>query len=395
MIRIQYVFLIFIVSLLASCGVDEFDDSIVKPEVYEPQIVYVNDILTKARTDVQNDDIKIECITVKFPFKLIDFNQNTYNINSIDAFNNLVLDSSKQIIDFVYPLEVIDNLGIENTVNNLWDFAKYAAGCYPQAPELSTNLFPAYVINETNSCYNIKYPITLSKIDGSFIVVEDERSFILKHASEPLYFVFPFSLVNNVGDTFIATDANTLLNLLLNCNLGPTVDSTLIEINAFNFIACYELVFPLEAVILGSATPFTITDSEVFSTVLLQGRFQYFIFPLHLKAASGAILTANNDVELDQLINACFSSGDLLFLLSGTPLGSDMPCYDLVFPIKVKAFNTSTIFQNYNQIEQMMQDSLFFQYNIDFPVSIKLKANGQQKTLQYIEDVFNTLVDCN
>ncbi|MBK9743763.1 MAG: hypothetical protein IPO94_12725 [Saprospiraceae bacterium] len=47
MIRIQYVFLIFIVSLLASCGVDEFDDSIVKPEVYEPQIVYVNDILTK------------------------------------------------------------------------------------------------------------------------------------------------------------------------------------------------------------------------------------------------------------------------------------------------------------------------------------------------------------
>ncbi|MBK9582221.1 MAG: hypothetical protein IPO48_10075 [Saprospiraceae bacterium] len=125
----------------------------------------------------------------------------------------------------------------------MWDFAKYAAGCYPQALELSTNLFPAYVINETNSCYNIKYPITLSKIDGSFIVVEDERSFILKHASEPLYFVFPFSLVNNVGDTFIATDANTLLNLLLNCNLGPTVDSTLIEINAFNFIACYELVF--------------------------------------------------------------------------------------------------------------------------------------------------------
>ncbi|MBK8828564.1 MAG: hypothetical protein IPO26_18265 [Saprospiraceae bacterium] len=48
-------------------------------------------------------------------------------------------------------------------------------------------------------------------------------------------------------------------------------------------------------------------------------------------------MTANNDVELDQLIKACFSSGDLLFLLSGTPLGSDMPCYDLVFPIKVKA----------------------------------------------------------
>ncbi|MBK8888371.1 MAG: hypothetical protein IPN46_18275 [Saprospiraceae bacterium] len=77
----------------------------------------------------------------------------------------------------------------------------------------------------------------------------------------------------------------------------------------------------MEAVILGSATPFTITDSEVFSTVLLQGRFQYFIFPLHLKAANGAILTANNDVELDQLINACFSSGDLLFFIVRYTIG--------------------------------------------------------------------------
>ena len=83
MIRIQYVFLIFMVSLLASCDVDEFDDSIVKPEVYEPQIVYVNDILTKARTDVQNDDIKIECITVKFPFKLIEAKLSKFPLKNL------------------------------------------------------------------------------------------------------------------------------------------------------------------------------------------------------------------------------------------------------------------------------------------------------------------------
>lgn len=395
MIRIQYVFLIFIISILTSCGVEEFDDTIVKTNEYEPQIVYVNDILNKARTNLQNDDVKIDCVSLKFPFKLIDKNQVSFIINTSDNFNKLISDSTKQIIDFVYPLEVIDNLGIENTVTNLWEFAKYAAGCYPHDLVISTVLFPAYVINETNSCFSIKYPLSLSKSDGSIITVVDEHAFILKHASEPLNFVFPFDIINNEGETFTVYDGNALMNLLLTCNFGPKVDSNFVQINAFNFIACYELVFPFEAKIIGSTKPLTITDRDLFSAVLLQGRFEQFIFPLQLKAINDTILIANNELELEKYINACFLSGDLFFLLSGTTLFSAMPCYDLVFPIQVFAPNAFNVLQNYTQIEQLIQDSLFFQYNIAYPVSIKFLGSGQQKSLQNIEDVLNTLVDCN
>ncbi len=392
---IQYIFLVFFVGMLMSCGVDEFDDVKVETEVFEPEVVYVNDLLTKARSVVNSDVVKIECTTVKFPFKLIDFTQNTYTINTIETFNHLVSDSSIQIIDFVYPLQIIDNLGIEKTANSLWDFAEYAAGCYPQTLEISNNLFPAYVINETNSCYTIKYPLTLSKTDGSLIVVQDERTFIQKHASESLNFVFPFTLTNPIGETFMVKDADSLLKLLLNCNLWPIIDSTSIQINAFNFFACYELIFPLKVKIIGNTTPLIINNSEMFGNVLVQGRFESFIFPILLKASDGTIWTANNDEELNQLIDACFTSGDFIFLLLATPLFSDMPCYDLIFPFKVKTSNVQTIVQNYNQIDQMIQDSMFNQYNIEYPVAVKFKANGQQKTLLNIDDVLTTLNDCN
>lgn len=380
---------------MSSCEVDEFDITTTEKEPYTPSVVYVNDIMAKAKPIQHNDGLKVECITVKYPFQLQDDKGQKLSINTNPEFEKAVNDTSILIVDFVYPLYIIDNIGLELTVSSLWDFAKYAAGCYPDSLIITSHQFPAYVINDVNSCYNLKYPLVLQKTDGTQVTVVDERTFIQKHASEPLFFVFPFAILDHQGQTIEVTDGQSLTRLLFECNTWPIIDTTIIHINAFSYLGCYELVFPFKVKVLGSNAPLTISDSEQFGNLLLQGRFEKFDFPIRLKAANGQIFTAENEQELDQLLNDCFTIGDLIFLLSGTELFSDAPCYDLIFPVSVKIQNQTSFLQSYQHIEQMLQDSLFFNYNINYPVSVKLKANKVTKTLLSLDDIFQTLIDCN
>lgn len=393
----KYLFYLFILSIwMTSCGVEEFDDSSTETETFEPDTVYVNNILTKAIGSASSQGVVIECITVAFPFQMVDVVGTLYDVDSSDDFLKLVTDSSATIVDFAYPLTIIDNIGIEFIVQDLWEFAAHSAGCFPDSVSTVSDMFPAYVINFQNSCYSLDYPINVQNINGDIYTIADERTFIQKHAAESLYFVFPLTLIDIDNQTFEAYDAFSLANLLMACNGSGWIDTTFVQINQFAYYACYEYVFPINILVFGQTEPISIPDATTLGHVFMQGRFIDYTYPLTLRNLDGEQIIAYSQSDLNDFANQCPVSGDLFFLIYKTEIFSAVPCYDLVFPISVSKFNGPNItLQSYQEINSfMLQDSTFSEYSTNYPVSIVLKANNQTQILQSLDDLINVITSC-
>ncbi|HMR88347.1 MAG TPA: hypothetical protein PKD51_09340 [Saprospiraceae bacterium] len=393
----KYLFYLFILSIwMTSCGVEEFDDISTATEEFEPEVVYVNNILTKARSTASSPNVAIECITVPYPFQMVDAAGNLFNVNSSVDFALLVSDSSANIVDFAYPLTIVDNIGIEVIVQDLWDFASHCAGCFPDSLSTGSNMFPAYVINFQNSCYSLEYPLNVQNAEGDIYTIADERNFIQKHAAEPLYFIFPLTLSDIQNQKFVAYDAFSLAQLLMACNGPGWQHTTFIQIDQFAYYACYEFVFPINILVFGQTTPVTIPDAATLGNVFMQGRFIDFGYPITLKTINGEFKTANNQTELTDLANQCSLGGDFFILIYKTKLFSTDPCYDLIFPVSASKLNGPTItFQSYPEINSFMfQDSTFSELSTNYPVSIVLTENNQTKVLQSLDELANVYVTC-
>ncbi|MBK8081592.1 MAG: hypothetical protein IPK25_15760 [Saprospiraceae bacterium] len=141
-----------------------------------------------------------------FPLRVIDDKNIIHFINSENEFHSLFTDSTFVIVDFVYPLEFADILGFNVVANNLWDLASYVAGCYPEDFTPSGNEYPAFVINDENSCFSLDYPLTVKTLQNKILNIPDEKTFIQKQVAEPLYFVFPLTLVDEFGNKTVVTD---------------------------------------------------------------------------------------------------------------------------------------------------------------------------------------------
>ena len=396
MVRINFILLFTLCMWMTSCSVEEFDKSDTDTETFEPEVIYVNDIIVKARPSATSPGVMVECITVSFPFQMVDTKGNLFDVDSSLKFEQLVSDSSARIVDFVYPLTIIDNIGLEVNVIDLWEFASYAAGCFPIDPLQTTGMFPAYVIHDQNSCFNIKYPIQVQNAQGVSSLIEDERTFIQKHAAQSLYFVFPFSLIDHQGQEIVVNDGFDLSQLLIGCNGSGWGDTTFVQNDQFAFYACYEYVFPINVVVFGQTAPISIQDATTLGNVFMQGRFIDFGYPITLKTLDGEFVVANSQTELNDLANECPQSGDFFILLYKTELFSPIPCYDLIFPISVSKSNGPTItLQSYPEINSfMLQDSSFNEYSTNYPVSISLRANIEIRVLHSLDDLINVYITC-
>jgi len=393
----KYLFYLFILSIwMTSCEVEEFDNSNTQTETFEPDTVYVNNILTKAIGSASSQGVVIECITVAFPFRMVDAAGTLYDVDSSDDFLKLVTDSSSTIVDFAYPLTIIDNIGIEVIVQDLWEFAAHSAGCFPDSLTIGSDMFPAYVINFQNSCYTLSYPVTVQNAQGDTYTIPDEHTFIQKHAAEPLNFIFPLTLIDIDNQTYEAYDAFSLAELLMACNGFEWEDTTFVQIDQFAFFACYEYVFPIDIIVFGQSTPVTIPDAATLGHVFMQGRFIDYAYPLTLRNLDGEQIIAYSQADLSDFANQCPVSGDFFLLIYKTEIFSAVPCYDLVFPISVSKFNGPSItLQSYPEISSfMMQDSTFSEFYTNYPVSIVLKANNQTLVIQSLEDLSNVYVTC-
>lgn len=373
-----------------SCSVDEFDTTNTDPVVVNPEMVYINNIFAKATMSTTLTGINVECMTIQLPFELIDDKGLKYLIVDEFSFNNFLLDSSNiTIIDFVYPLTLVNELGDIIIAGNLFDFGSAVANCIP-------NPGNAWLINFDNSCFRLEYPITINTQDSTPINVMNERDFILLLDTTIAYFRFPLILRDLTGTGYNIRNGGELYNQLASCNSLP--GDTIIWTSNFSYIACYEIQFPIQVKISNSDSVVVVQNETTYGEILLQGRLTGYVFPITLLDQS-QIISVQNETDLNQLIEACYEPPmitDLLYLLQGGLGGDSIACYTILYPFSVidSTGGSNVTFQSETELLNFTGSSDFLRYAIVYPVRIRLRFTNIEIELNNVEEIKQVLENC-
>ena len=392
-----------------SCNKDNIDDTIKIDDPHTPEISVTNSLLTRSLTSAEG--LEMGCFEVLYPFTLIDIDNNNYTISDEDDWNNLLQDSNLiLIVDFIYPITISDSNGDETTIQNTDQLVEAFSTCTPTGG-WAEGEFPAYNINESNSCYNIHYPISLESQSGSVVVATNEEELNTLLANELYFFDFPFQLEDETNAIITVNNVDELFNLLMSCNPGGGVDTSVIDWHeGFSYIGCYEIVFPVN-VILADATGTTISinTEEQLIEIILSGQFYNFAFPLTVTDENGQTLVFIDENELSEALDDCsgITPGDFntaLLLLTGTlsdstSTGVNEACYSINYPITVLAkaggaIQTIVLNSDADLINVVLSGQ-YVSAEISYPISVTLIENNNTITINTDQELFDLLVNCN
>lgn len=379
---------------IVSCSIDEYDLTDVKTDPPTPEVIYTNQILSLARSGVEDEGVRIRCGNLMFPFSLLSTDSMRYTVTNETEFNAVFSGSSAKIVDFVYPLHLFDAFGSLTEVNNIQEFAVALSSCLPD--DISQSQFQAYNINIENSCYSLIFPVEVEDAGGRIYSVKNELELAARSADSVYYFHFPIDLKDLNGQTVSIQDAGMLASALINCNTSPFGDPNVIVFGTGVSLGCYQHVYPFDILLTDDNTQITVKSEEEFSTILFMGRFLDYVYPVRLRKEDQTIISVNSPEDLFMALLSCGGQSDLIFLLSGTEYFRPDPCYDLVFPFSVynQPGDTLTIHGS-EDIEAIFSDSLAnFDYRLIFPVEVIKKINSQREVLTNDGELFRLLEEC-
>lgn len=387
-----------------SCNKDNVDDTIKVDDPRDPKISITNNLLTRSLTSTEG--LEIGCFEVLYPFSLVDVNNVNYTIADEEDWNEVLQDSGLVIIvDFVYPITIADENGIESTIQNVEQLSEAFSTCLPDGG-WSESDFPAYNINESNSCYTMSFPITLKKVDGSTVSAVDEEEYNELLASDQYFFVFPFSLKDENNVTITVNNTDELFNLLISCG-GVVVDTAVIDWQTgFDYIGCYQIEFPLN-IQLDNGTTVAVLNHQELCDIMLTGHFAGYAYPLSLISPAGQTITVNNEAELQEALNECIvvteitNSAFILYagtVADSTIIGGNETCYSINYPISVNAIGNGAVqtltVNNDAELINIIFTGLYISVDVNYPVSVTLTEDNTVVTVNSNDELLNLLMSC-
>ncbi len=385
----------FIAMLLAfsSCKkeeISEVEDFIEQPPI---ETTAVNPLVSQMKVDgTTTDGLDLGCFSIDFPFSLVSEDGTTYTINSIDDFDTLEI--TEEIIDYVYPINITyTDDGTTASIEDAEALGDAFAACIPDTG-WGEDLFPAFLITELNSCYQMVYPFNLVDGEGNILTANDEDELVdLVATNYDLSFQFPISLVDEDGNTLTANDDEELFELLIACDdiidwEGPFDD-------------CWDFSYPFEMVDQ-DGNIYVINNHDDLCNLVLSGVTIDYVFPLTLVNGNGEELVVNNNEELDAAWLDCEGWNDYEVSVFAFIINSDIfsyyyECYSINYPLEY--INTET--GETGSIEDVDaasvflddDDSIFFT-EIVFPVTVTETATGVQITFNVSEDYYEFFYNC-
>jgi hypothetical protein len=396
--------LLALAMVMVSCNKDNIDSNLTKEETPLPKVKVINDLMSRAVASANALGLDLGCFTIEYPFTLKDDQGGLHAVSDDDDFYALFdsTNTTTYIVDYVYPIQISDSLGTTTQINNIDELAAAFASCTPSGGWENGD-FPAYLINEETSCYNLVYPIQLKKEDGSPLTISNENEFLAALAEQLCYFVFPMTLDPVDGSAEVAVaNIDELFNALISCG-GMPCDTIIGWEDNFENIGCYSIQFPI-TVSLGNGASQVVSSGEAFATILLEGNVSDFIYPIHLINSDNEVVTANSSQELDNLLAECITIVDpnvneLQILAIGTMDSVGMqPCYTILFPVQAipqSVPGTVVNVQNQNQLLQYAYNPNGEGYKLIFPVKVKKNEDNTEVVFYSLEDIFNFLVNCH
>jgi len=408
-------FCLFSFLVITSCQKENIDTVVETEETITPTTTTItpppppNALLGRASSDnateAEADGVNLDCIEIIFPFNLVDSEGTTHEVADEAAFIALLSqewDSTVYIVDFVYPISVrlYDEEIREITDNE--QLGELFAECVPDGgwDEL---VFPAYLIDDENSCYKTVYPISLEDAeDGTIITAEDEATFIEVLIEKEVYFHFPINLTD--GDSIVSVaDVDELFDILFSCNEYYQDTTAWDWEDGFEYIGCFQVNFPLTVVVADGGEK-VVNNHEELCELMLQGDLVDYAYPLTLTSPEGAELIANSAEALEELFIQCDSiiegdgEGDLFLLaIFSQAFGEDSTavCYTINYPISGTYLDADEVTQTivFNNVEEILQAETTA-IDLVYPVNITEQIDNQVISINSIEEIFEVLVAC-
>jgi hypothetical protein len=389
----------FLISMMWSCSVDEFDTTEEEVEVIVPTVTYINNIMAKASNNAGQDGLVLECITVVFPFSMIASDSTVYEIVNENSFEFINASVNIQLVDFIYPLTLIDRLGEASTVADITEFSEVFAACVPII-SYGSDYFGAYVISTQNSCYELVYPLQIINFETNEVVSTDnEQDFINLLAAD--YYVFDFPITLQKNNELINIDSpDYLFYVLAGCS-GFSIDTTDFSWGSdFQYLGCYEIVFPITLEVSDSDSIVIVSNAQVLGDYYLHGKVLSYVFPLQLLNEFGEIFTVNSEEELNQYLDDCYlfpNNFSFILLLQGTSIFNEEACYDLIYPFQLTdSLTVVNITSEQQLIDDLEQNNgSYLVYELVYPVSISVIESQTTVVLNTFEDIVAVLTLCN
>ncbi len=391
--KLLSLFTLLLIIGLSSCKKEEIID-IQEPVLEElvPTISSTNQLVFNVQSN-SADGLDLDCFTVDFPFGLNADGEIT-TVNSEEEFFE-VLESEPLVIDFVYPVNVTYDDGETAVANNGEELGELFAACIPDTGWSGNDGFPAFLICDINSCYQLVYPIGLNDGQGNDFSAASEEEFVELIVNNPeLYFNFPISLIDEDGMIVTANNDDELFGLVASCdnNYNPGIDTTNYGIGG---IGCLAFSYPFDVVDF-DGNVVTLNDENDYANAMISG-IQGFVYPLSVIDADGNIVVVNSDEELANALFDCFD-GPILTPIIGHILQSSLmggTCYDLVYPLTGSdMFTGETIEITSDQGALDLVNNSTGDYTLDFPLSVVKISTGETVTIADIEAYFLFLSDC-
>ncbi|GEM_PF-548834 len=403
-------FILFAVLAIVSCSKENFDDTSTKKDDFVPfERLEQNNLLQRPNAGQSGggQGLVMGCITISYPFDLVEVDGNTETVYDNDQFFQLLSDSLNfEFVDFVYPLEVTID-GESQSIETSEILGDLFAECIPDEGWTSAG-FPAYLIDDENSCFNLIYPINLLSYQDVPVTIGSEDEFVEAITKELYFFTFPMDLLNEDGETVTVSDIDAMYAILYSCggNDNPT-DSTGIDWESDElYIGCYTAALPMSVVNHDGAT--VVIDSvQQFNHILLSGGIQDFGYPLTLVDSEGEEIVVNNLDELNATIADCPGHNlnvEVKILLNGVMAVDSMgfePCYTINFPISVEIENDEmgTEIRVINDVDELVALDMaqdvgdVIIVSLVYPISLVLIEDGTVITINDILELLQNLAE--
>lgn len=417
--KLNLLLLIFVAFMFTftSCTKEEITDT----EITEIPTDIDEDQYNSLLDNIENRDdleegLELGCFSIDTPFSL-DINGDIVEINTFEDLENAFQFDVSDVavnVDFVYPLNITFEDGETAEISDGEALGEAFALCIPdEGWEESDTLgnpgvFPAYLICDINSCYQLIYPVTLEDFDGTTYTANNEDEFIeLLSTEEYLVFVFPLSLEGEDG-VITVESSDDLFDLLLECHDQPWDGDGNVDIDStFNIggIACYDLEFPTTFEGL-NGTEVVINNYEELSSALLDGTIGNFVYPFTLSnIESDEVIVVNNDEEFEAALEECWGGdtggGDvdppidgnafILFIFSDDFEGS---CYTINYPIDVINIDSVQVTYESGDDFNSSVETGDVPSDLVYPITVTLLEGGEELILENDEDLEILVSDC-
>lgn len=393
--RALFIIIAFAALLFTACEKDPVDLNIEPIAPIEVDVVEKSEntlIMSGGKMSITG--FTMDCITITYPFDFELESGATIEVNdSIDV--ELALSNVEDyVIDFIYPIEAVNQDGSAFTINNIEELAEAFIECVPIKGwgEFEEEGFPAFDFE--GLCVDLTYPFSLLSYNGATMLVNNEQEFANALATGYYYFSFPINVIDHAGSAIVIVDGMVLMETLFDCESyyyhGPSICP-------FDLWPCYKIAYPVALIDIEDNTIIVNNEDELYSLLFSTGVVD-FVYPITLISTDGATVDANDANTINELIKECYGydyyyidtldyyyysdSLDYYYYYYSDSLDYYFPfelCFQVQFPVQVTYYSGDTLTANsQEELNALLYSGLISDFV--YPITITTEY-GETKTL--------------